>query len=238
MITLAVASAFLTLASQLSDFTGGEDGLSFRVPELLSPGFMLREAPLATPLGRGRSERPPDHLLPDLRGGHRDLPHHPAHREFAVRPRAAGDPRKRLSRRGAGLPHGGLPHAVQRALGLVRHAGGLPARDLAALPGARHLAVVRDHAGHPAHRRDWRHGHALRRAHRQRDLCAGAELPARPAARGRHRHRRHSAAARAAHARPLAALAGRAVRAVGLLLSHRRGGQVAGARGARRASRG
>jgi branched-chain amino acid transport system permease protein len=51
MITLAVASAFLTLASQLSDFTGGEDGLSFRVPELLSPGFMLREAPLTTPFG-------------------------------------------------------------------------------------------------------------------------------------------------------------------------------------------
>ena len=51
MITLAVASAFLTLASQLSDFTGGEDGLSFRVPELLSPSFMLREAPLATPFG-------------------------------------------------------------------------------------------------------------------------------------------------------------------------------------------
>src|SRR6266576_3555135 len=32
MITLAVASAFLTLASQLSDLTGGEDGLSFKVP--------------------------------------------------------------------------------------------------------------------------------------------------------------------------------------------------------------
>jgi branched-chain amino acid transport system permease protein len=30
MITLAVASAFLTLASQLSDITGGEDGLSFK----------------------------------------------------------------------------------------------------------------------------------------------------------------------------------------------------------------
>ena len=51
MITLAVASAFLTLASQLSDFTGGEDGLSFRVPELLSPGFTLTEEPLVTPLG-------------------------------------------------------------------------------------------------------------------------------------------------------------------------------------------
>src|SRR5665647_424888 len=45
MITLAVASAFLTLASQLSDITGGEDGLSFKVPELLSPSFEFAEAP-------------------------------------------------------------------------------------------------------------------------------------------------------------------------------------------------
>ena len=35
MITLAVAAFFQILASQLSQFTGGEDGLSFRVPELL-----------------------------------------------------------------------------------------------------------------------------------------------------------------------------------------------------------
>lgn len=35
MITLAVASFFAILASQLSDLTGGEDGLSFRVPELV-----------------------------------------------------------------------------------------------------------------------------------------------------------------------------------------------------------
>ena len=39
MITLAVASAFMTLASQLSDFTGGEDGLTFRNPTWLSPSF-------------------------------------------------------------------------------------------------------------------------------------------------------------------------------------------------------
>jgi branched-chain amino acid transport system permease protein len=45
MITLAVATAFQTLASQLSDFTGGEDGLTFKVPELLSPGFSLSEQP-------------------------------------------------------------------------------------------------------------------------------------------------------------------------------------------------
>ncbi len=35
MITLAVASFFQILASQLSAFTGGEDGLNFRVPQLL-----------------------------------------------------------------------------------------------------------------------------------------------------------------------------------------------------------
>ena len=45
MITLAVASAFQTLASQLSDFTGGEDGLSFKSPEVLSPSFEPFQAP-------------------------------------------------------------------------------------------------------------------------------------------------------------------------------------------------
>lgn len=45
MITLAVASAFLTLASQMSDFTGGEDGLNFRVPEALQPGTQYLEDP-------------------------------------------------------------------------------------------------------------------------------------------------------------------------------------------------
>jgi branched-chain amino acid transport system permease protein len=46
MITLAVAAAFQTLASQLSDITGGEDGLTFKMPELLSPSFQLAEEPL------------------------------------------------------------------------------------------------------------------------------------------------------------------------------------------------
>jgi branched-chain amino acid transport system permease protein len=45
MVTLAVASAFQTLASQLSDFTGGEDGLTFKVPALLSPSFSLSDRP-------------------------------------------------------------------------------------------------------------------------------------------------------------------------------------------------
>ena len=46
MITLAVASAFLGLASQLSDFTGGEDGLTFKVPEALRPGTSYLDAPV------------------------------------------------------------------------------------------------------------------------------------------------------------------------------------------------
>ena len=45
MITLAVATAFMTLASQLSDFTGGEDGLSFKLPELLLPSTEFSEEP-------------------------------------------------------------------------------------------------------------------------------------------------------------------------------------------------
>ncbi len=46
MITLAVATAFLTLAAQLHEITGGEDGLTFKVPELLSPSFELSDTPL------------------------------------------------------------------------------------------------------------------------------------------------------------------------------------------------
>ena len=45
MITLAVASAFLTLAAQMSDWTGGEDGLSFKVPAVLSPSFEFSDEP-------------------------------------------------------------------------------------------------------------------------------------------------------------------------------------------------
>src|SRR3954462_13564338 len=41
MIRLAVASAFLVLASQLSWLTGGEDGRSFQLPELLRPGTVF-----------------------------------------------------------------------------------------------------------------------------------------------------------------------------------------------------
>jgi branched-chain amino acid transport system permease protein len=46
MITLAIASAFLTLASQLSDFTGGEDGITFKLPELLAPSSQFFSGPI------------------------------------------------------------------------------------------------------------------------------------------------------------------------------------------------
>lgn len=46
MITLAVSSAFLTLASQLSDLTGGEDGLNFKLPEALRPATTYLDATL------------------------------------------------------------------------------------------------------------------------------------------------------------------------------------------------
>ncbi|HZH05990.1 MAG TPA: branched-chain amino acid ABC transporter permease [Lautropia sp.] len=46
MITLAIASFFAILASQLSDITGGEDGITFRLPEILSPGTQLSNSPI------------------------------------------------------------------------------------------------------------------------------------------------------------------------------------------------
>jgi branched-chain amino acid transport system permease protein len=43
MVTLAVASAFELLVSQLSFLTGGEDGLNYTIPFWLTPGFRLTE---------------------------------------------------------------------------------------------------------------------------------------------------------------------------------------------------
>ena len=54
MITLAVASAFLTLASQLSEITGGEDGLTFKVPAVLSPSFEFSDQPFLGVMLDGR----------------------------------------------------------------------------------------------------------------------------------------------------------------------------------------
>jgi branched-chain amino acid transport system permease protein len=46
MVTLAVASFALILATQLRDITGGEDGLTFSVPYALTPGFRLVAEPV------------------------------------------------------------------------------------------------------------------------------------------------------------------------------------------------
>jgi len=45
MTTLVVASAFLSLALQSSEFMGGEDGLTFKVLEALQPGTQLLTEP-------------------------------------------------------------------------------------------------------------------------------------------------------------------------------------------------
>jgi branched-chain amino acid transport system permease protein len=46
MVTLAVAYAFDVLASQLSWLTGGDDGRSFKAPDVLQPGFRLLDGKL------------------------------------------------------------------------------------------------------------------------------------------------------------------------------------------------
>ena len=46
MITLAVASFALILAEQWRDLTGGEDGLTFSVPEILRPSYHLFDEPV------------------------------------------------------------------------------------------------------------------------------------------------------------------------------------------------
>ena len=54
MITLAMASAFQTLAGQLRDLTGAGDGLTFSLPRLLSPAFRLSEEPVLGVVLNGR----------------------------------------------------------------------------------------------------------------------------------------------------------------------------------------
>lgn len=54
MITLAVASAFQTLVSQWAEWTGGEDGLSFKVPIWLSPSMEWLEEPVLGVMIDGR----------------------------------------------------------------------------------------------------------------------------------------------------------------------------------------
>ncbi|MEP2533803.1 branched-chain amino acid ABC transporter permease [Shimia sp.] len=46
MITLAVASAVAVLVSQMSGLTGGEDGLSYKIPRALGPAFKFADGTL------------------------------------------------------------------------------------------------------------------------------------------------------------------------------------------------
>ncbi|MBY0557183.1 MAG: branched-chain amino acid ABC transporter permease [Burkholderiaceae bacterium] len=45
MVTLAIASCVSVMTSQFPEWTGGDDGLTIPVPELLSPAFRLLEEP-------------------------------------------------------------------------------------------------------------------------------------------------------------------------------------------------
>lgn len=54
MITLAVATAFSTLASQLSEWTGGEDGITFKMPTIFQPAYRLFEEPVLGVVINGR----------------------------------------------------------------------------------------------------------------------------------------------------------------------------------------
>jgi branched-chain amino acid transport system permease protein len=100
MVTLAVASAFTLLVSQLYQFTGGEDGLTYSIPRELSPAFKLMKEKVFVVLLH------PVCVL-------WLVPVHVAGGEFTVRARLAGDPRKRISCRSHWLSHGDLPHSHQ-----------------------------------------------------------------------------------------------------------------------------
>jgi branched-chain amino acid transport system permease protein len=47
MVTLAAASVMMVLASQMSEFTGGEDGITYQIPRFFAPANRLR-TPTAT----------------------------------------------------------------------------------------------------------------------------------------------------------------------------------------------
>ncbi|MCG6114094.1 MAG: branched-chain amino acid ABC transporter permease [Mesorhizobium sp.] len=44
MVTLAAASVMMVLASQLSEFTGGEDGITYQIPRFFAPANRLEDA--------------------------------------------------------------------------------------------------------------------------------------------------------------------------------------------------
>ena len=218
MITLAVASAFASLASQLADLTGGEDGLTFKVPVALQPGTEYAAEPF---LGADIDGRFVTYylifvvalllVLALLR-----IVNSPfgrvlqAIRENDFRAEAIGY-RTVVYRTMA---------SVLSAL-FATLAGVLLALWLR-YNGPDTTLVVRDHARRAADRRHRRHGNDLRRRHRQRAAGAGAELPAGPDEARRHRGRGHPRAGADRRAGALAAVARHPLRALGVLLPQRR----------------
>ena len=214
----------LVLAARESDFlrhdhAGG--GLVLRHPGLAALRLHRRRGRHHLQ-GAGTSTLARRDLLPGVRRGAGAVPGAAADREFTVRPGAAGDPRERVPRRGAGVSHGHLPDAGQLPGRGDGDAGWCPLRAMAALHRAEYHARLQHHDRHPADGGDRRHGHHVRRGHWRGHLRGGAELPAgSDEEHSRVRCRAFLAAARPVPSGPLAAVAGGAVRAVGVLLPGR-----------------
>ncbi len=111
----------MVLASQLSAFTGGEDGITYRTPELFKTATKLMvddDGKVAAPL-RGEAQRQARGLLLRVRHLARPVRGPAAHRRLAARDSAEGDPRERGARRGDRLPRRRLSHL--RVLHRRRH---------------------------------------------------------------------------------------------------------------------
>ena len=175
MITLAVASAFQVLASQLSWLTGGEDGRSFQLPELLRPGTVL----ISKSLFGFDDQRPHPDLLPRVR---RLAPLlilallRVVNSPFGRVLQAIRENRFRAEALGFRTVFH-LTYANCLAALVAASAGSLNALWLR-YAGPGHLAELLHHARHSADGGDRRHGHDLRRDHRRHDLHPRAELSA------------------------------------------------------------
>ena len=196
MITLAVASAFLTLASQLHEITGGEDGLSFKVPEILSPSYEFSDQPF---LGVSLDGRLLCYYLLFVTAvvlflALLRIVNSPfgrvlqAIRENEFRAEAIGyrvvvyrTTSAILSALFAGC---GVPHHIRHPVGAVCLSGWCHAGALAALQRTGYLAVLRNHDGRTADCCYWRHGHHVRRHRGCHAISGGTELYTGPAAPG------------------------------------------------------
>ena len=191
MVTLAVASAFLILASQLSWLTGGEDGITYRVPRVLSPAFKLVEDKV---FGVRINGRVLSYYLVFVGSGVL----------FLIMMRLVNSPfgsvlkairENEFRAEGLGLQDHDLPHARQRARRRHCRLGGCVDGAVAQIHRPRYNPVAEHHDRHPVDGRDWGHGHDVRRRGRRDPVRAGQELPAEPDGHCRRRLAGHSAAA-------------------------------------------